>query len=57
MNKHGGRLITTTRNNTDSTKLTEQKKPRKQKWEGKQHYELFKRQTNEISHGKKVRHG
>ena len=51
--KRGGRTITTTRNNTDSTSNNRKKKNnRKQKWEEKQLYGHFKRETSEISHEK-----
>ena len=48
--KCGGRLITATRNNTDNTRINIRKITRKQKWEEKQLYWYFKRQTSEISH-------
>ena len=47
-----GRLITATRNNTDNTRIKRTKLTRKQKWEEKQVYGHFKRQTSEISHEK-----
>ena len=47
--KRGGRLITATRNNTNDTRTMITKK---QKWEEKQLYGRFKRQTSDMSHGK-----
>ena len=47
-----GRLITTTRNNTDITSINTTKITRKPKWKEKQLYGHFKRQTTEISHKK-----
>ena len=38
-----GKLITATRNNTDDTRINRTKIIRKQKWEEKRLYELFKR--------------
>ena len=46
--KHGGTLITATRNNTDNTSINKTKITRKQKWEEKQLYEDFKRQRTKI---------
>ena len=48
--KRGGRLITVTINNTDNTRFNRTNVIRKQKWEEKQQYGHFKRQTSEISH-------
>ena len=47
--KHGGKLTTATREDTDNTSINRTKITRKQKWEEKQLDELFKRQTGEIS--------
>ena len=47
--KHGKGLITTTRNNTDNTKIKRTTITRKQKWEEKQLYGRFKRQISKIS--------
>ena len=41
--KHGDKLITATRNNTDITSINGTKITRKQKWEEKQLYRHFKR--------------
>ena len=47
--KHGGRLITATRNNTDNTRTKRTKIARKPKWEEKQLCGRFKRSlTREI---------
>ena len=46
------RLITATRNNTENKKINRKTITRKQKWEEKQLYGYFKRQTKEISHEK-----
>ena len=43
--KHGGRLITAARNKRDNTSIKKSKITRKQKWEEKQMYGHFKRQT------------
>ena len=48
------RLITAIRNNTDNTSINRTKITRKQICEGKQLYGHFMRQTNEISHWKKL---
>ena len=48
--KTRGRLITATGNNTDNTGINWTTITRKQKWEEKQLYGYFKRQTSEISH-------
>ena len=50
--KHGGRLITATRNNTDNMRTNRMKITRKQKWEEKQLYGRFKRRISDISHEK-----
>ena len=50
--KHEGRLITATRNDTDNTMDNRMTITRKQKWEGKQLYGRFKRLINNISHDK-----
>ena len=50
--KRKGTTITATRNNTDNTNINRTKITRKQKWEEKQLYGYFKRQTSEISHVK-----
>ena len=47
-----GRLITAIRNNRNNTSINRTKATRKQKWEEKQLYGYFKRQTNEISNQK-----
>ena len=47
-----GRLITTTRNNTDNMMTSRTTITRKQKWEEKQLYGCFKRLTSNISHEK-----
>ena len=46
--KHGGRLITATRNNTDNTSINRTKITRKQKWEEKWLYGHFKWKTSDI---------
>ena len=51
--KHGERLITATRNNTDNTRNNRMGITRKQKWEEKQLYGRFKRLISNISHEKK----
>ena len=51
--RRGGRLITTTRNNSDDTKISRAEITRKQKWEEKQLYGRFKRITSDISHEKR----
>ena len=50
--KHGGRLITAIRNDTDNTIDDRSTITRKQKWEEKQLYGRFKRLINTISHQK-----
>ena len=50
--KHEGRLITATRHETENTMNNRMTVTRKQKWEGKQFYERFKRLINNISHDK-----
>ena len=50
--KRRGRLITATGNNTDNTRIIRTKLTKKQKWEEKQVYGHFKRQTSDISHEK-----
>ena len=50
--KRGGRLITTTRNNTDNTRTKRTTITRKQKWEEKQLYGCFKWLICNISHEK-----
>ena len=50
--KHERGLITAIRNNTDNTIDNRMTKTRKQKWEGKQLYEGFKRLISNISYDK-----
>ena len=50
--KHGGRLITATRNNTNHTRTSGTTITRKQKWEEKQLNGRFKRLTSYISNEK-----
>ena len=50
--KHKRGLITAIRNDTDNTMDNRMTITRKQKWEGKQLYERFKRQINNIPHDK-----
>ena len=50
--KHGGRLITATRNNTDNTRTNRMTITRKQKWEEKQLCGRFKQLISNISHEK-----
>ena len=50
--KHGGRLITANRNDTDNTIDDGTTITRKQKWEENQLYGCFKRLINTISHQK-----
>ena len=50
--KRRRRLITYTRNNTENTRINRTTITRKQKWEEKQLYGYFKRQTSKISHEK-----
>ena len=50
--KHEGGLITATRNETENTMNKRMTITRKQKWEGKQLYERFKRLINNIIHDK-----
>ena len=50
--KHKRGLITAIRNNTDNTIDKRMTINRKQKWEGKQLYERFKRLIHNISHNK-----
>ena len=51
--KHRGRLITTTRNNyKDNANINRTKITRIQKWEEKRLYGYFKQQTSKISHKK-----
>ncbi len=47
--KRRGRLITATKNNTDNTRNNRTEITRKQKWEEKQLYGHFKRQTSKNS--------
>ena len=47
--KHGGKLITATKSNTDDTRISRTEINRKQKWEEKQLYGRFKRLTSDIS--------
>ena len=49
--KHERGQISTIRNDTDNT-IDERLTTRKQKWEGKQLYDRFKRLINKISHQK-----
>ena len=46
------KLIIVTRNNTNNLSINRTTITRKQKWEEKQLYRYFKRQTSDISHGK-----
>ena len=48
--KHEGGLITATRNESENTMNNRMTITRKQKWEGKQLYGMFKRLINNISH-------
>ena len=50
--KHERGLITAIRNDTDNMIDERMTTTRKQKWEGKQLYERFKRLINNISHDK-----
>ena len=50
--KHGGTLITATRNNTNNTRTSRATIMRKQKWKEKQLYGCFKRLTSNILHEK-----
>ena len=50
--KHNGGLITAIRDDTDNVMDNRMTITRKQKWEGKQFYERFKRLINNISHDK-----
>ena len=50
--KHGGRIIAGTRNNTNDARISGTTITRKQKWEEKQPYGRFKRLTSDISHEK-----
>ena len=50
--KHGGRLITATRSNTDNTRTSRTEITRKQKWEEKQLNGCFMRLTSGISNEK-----
>ena len=50
--KHGEKLITTTRNNTVNTRNNRMTITRKQKWEEKQLHGRFKRLISNISHKK-----
>ena len=52
LQKHGGRLITATRNNTDDLRTNRTTINRKQKREEKQLHRRFKRLINDISHKK-----
>ena len=52
INKCRRRLVTAIRNNTDNPIIKRTEITRKQKWEVKQLYGHFKRQTYEISHEK-----
>ena len=49
IHKHGGRLITAIKNNTNNTISNRTEITRKQKWKEKYLYGNFKQQTNEIS--------
>ena len=49
MKKRGGRLITASRNNSVNTSINRREITGKQKWERKELYVHFKRQTSEIS--------
>ena len=55
LKKHGGKLITGTRNNIDNTSINGTKITRKQLWEEKQLYGYFKWQAK--SPTRKLRHG
>ena len=50
--KHEGRQITATRNNTNNTRTNGTTITRKQKWKGKQLYGRFNRLTSDILHEK-----
>ena len=50
--KHGRRLTTDARNNTNDTRTSGTTITRKQKWEEKQLYGRFKQLTSDISHEK-----
>ena len=50
--KHGGKLITANRNNTDNTRMNRKEITRKRKWEEKQLDGYFKRLISNISHEK-----
>ena len=50
--KHGGALVTATRNDTDNTNTKRTTITRKQKWEEKQLYGRFKRLISNVSHEK-----
>ena len=52
MEKQRGRLITTTRNNTDNTRINRTETTGRQKFEEKQLNGRFKRLTSDISHEK-----
>ena len=51
--KHRGRVITTTENNTDDKRINRMEIIRKKNWERKQLYRRFKRLTSDITHEKK----
>ena len=53
LERHKGRLIAATRNNSDDMRINRTKITRKQKREDKQLYGCFKRLTNDIVHEKK----
>ena len=52
INKSKKRWITAASNRIDKVSTNRTTKTRKQKWEGKQLYGYFKRQTDEITHKK-----
>ena len=52
IHKHGGRLNTATRNNTDYMRTKGTEVTRKQKWKEKQLYGRFKQLTSDITHEK-----
>ena len=52
MQNLGGKLITTTRNNTDNMRTNRKITNRKQKWEEKQLYGHYNRLISDISHKK-----
>ena len=53
--KHRGRVITATRNNTDNTSFNRTEMTQKQKWEEKQLYGRFKQLTSDITQNNAIR--